>query len=129
MVVTISPSFNLYKIVVFPAASSPTTWNTKNSIYSSNSLLHLDILFSKYIMSVKSNISKWWSQLYHKTCTCTTHVILQVFWLPLETVRPVKKVNTNCTRRLTATTVTVRKLAHKEKELKMTTVLQDTQKT
>jgi len=24
MVVTISPSFNLYKIVVFPAASSPT---------------------------------------------------------------------------------------------------------
>jgi hypothetical protein len=55
-----------------------------------------------------------------------TSVILQVFWLPLETVRPVKKVKTTCTRRLTTTAVTVCKSAHKETELKMSIVLRDT---
>jgi hypothetical protein len=53
-------------------------------------------------------------------------VILQVFWLPLETVRPVKKVNTTCTRRLTTTAVAVCKSVHKDTELKMTIALQDT---
>ena len=32
MVVTISPSFNLYKIVVFPAASSPTRGKQSDKI-------------------------------------------------------------------------------------------------
>lgn len=34
IVVTISPSFNLYKIVVFPAASSPTKKNEYKYIIS-----------------------------------------------------------------------------------------------
>jgi len=33
MVVTISPSFNLYKIVVFPAASSPTKRGNESKLY------------------------------------------------------------------------------------------------
>jgi len=57
MVVTISPSFSLYKIVVFPAASSPTTWNTKNTqaiccynwIYSSqNTLGQSSLIYLNY---------------------------------------------------------------------------------
>jgi hypothetical protein len=55
-----------------------------------------------------------------------TSVILQVCWLEPETVRPVKMVNTTCTRRLTTTAVTVCKRAHKGTELKMTIMLQDT---
>lgn len=33
IVVTISPSFNLYKIVVFPAASSPTKKKNTNTLF------------------------------------------------------------------------------------------------
>lgn len=33
IVVTISPSFNLYKIVVFPAASSPTKKMNTNTLF------------------------------------------------------------------------------------------------
>ena len=58
--------------------------------------------------------------------TCTIHLSSSKYFDFHTGNRPVKKVNTTCIRRLTIAVVTVHKSAHKEKELKMTIVLQDT---